>query len=241
MNRVNFKNANTKSVDQSYFKPKVNVKVKKKVENKPIEVKIPYAKLEEKYPNWWTYADFNVKETDEKVIHGKRILEQIQDQKKLFTIEIPKQIKLNSEIIVENLKDDIQVTQIQNNERSYGDRGYKCWHSHNKYTLNNCVIKISDNVGGCGVQQLYFWGSNANDKDIPKLLDYILDNLDKGVGIILCQVGSMFYKSLFCKTIEKLGFKYYEEYENHQHGHGDTGRLYTLIIKKNEKNKRVTE
>ena len=208
MNRVNFKNINTKSVDQSYFKPKVNVKVKKKVENKLFEVKTPYTKLEEKYPNWWTHAGFNVKETNEKAIHGKGILEQIQDQKEFSKIEIPKEMKFNSEIIVKNLKDVVQVTQIQNNERRYEDRGYKCWHSHNKYTLNDCVIKISDNAGGCSVQQLYYWGHNANNENIPKLLDYILDNLDKGVGVILCQVGSMFYKSLFCKTIEKLGFKY---------------------------------
>lgn len=218
MNRINFKNINTKSVDQSYFKPKVNVKVKKEVEDKP-----KYQPGNRKYEEFDRYDyDFYISyyPTENKV--ETKLGENINNLEVVTKVEKP--------------KEEITKTLIDNNKRSYQDRGYYGWHGHCKYTLNNCEIRISDNVGGCGVQQLYNWGNHANNVNIPKLLKHVLNDLSYGVGIVLCQVGSMFYESLLCKTLEELGFKYHEEYKNHQHGGRDTGRIYTLIINKNEKN-----
>lgn len=221
MNRVNFKNINTKSVDQSYFKPKVNVKIKEKSTNTT-------------YSDWWDYDKYHNNEHPENL--GKGLFGQIREQKEYTTIKISEEIKPDFEFTkvdkVEKSKDKIIRTLIANNQRSYEDKGYYGWHSHYKYVLNGCTIKISDNVGGCGVQQLYNWGSVASNSNIPKLLKYILNDLHSGVSIVLCQVGNNYYNTLFCKTLEELGFKYYEQYKNHQHGGKDTGRIYSLIINK---------
>lgn len=264
MDRVNFKNINTKSVDQSYFKPKVNVKVKKEVVEKPVEDKSILTK--NSYKQWLDYnfyKDYHAIKNKAEVKLVEEIYQQIRRRTKYTPITVPKEMKTtedftweikannnidlgeninNLEVIskVEKPKDEITKELISNNKRSYQDRGYHGWHGHFKYTLNDCKIKISDNVGGCSVQQLYDWGGNSNNSNIPELLKHVLNDLNYGVGIVLCQVGSNYYKSLFCKTLEELGFKYYEEYKNHQHGGTDTGRIYSLIINKNEENKRVT-
>jgi len=281
MNRVNFKNINTKSIDQSYFKPKVNVKVKKEIEEKSVEVKTKYQKFShEQLDNYWYLKD--------RVI-GEGLYQQIRQRAKYTPYDIPEEMKPNSKLTkkdvedilnetfydegklgtiyrdkyevepgefskidnivdrniieskIEKPKEKIIKTFIDNENRKYNDRGYHGWHGHCKYELNNSTIKLSDNVGGCGVQQLYGWGDYKNTSEIPKLLDYILNDLHYGVSMIMCQIGSDYYDTLFCKTIEKLGFKYHEEYINYQHGGRDTGRIYTLIINKNDKNKRITE
>lgn len=247
MNRVNFKNVNTKSVDQSYFKPKV--KISKEVENIVENRKI--FKRERSFTVYMTgqaQDQFNnaVKNLINEKYNPYDIPEKIKPTED-FTWEIKANNNLEENINnlevatkVEKVEDEIVKTLIDNDKRSYQDRGYNGWHGHFKYTLNGCKIKISDNVGGCSVQQLYDWGNYSNNSNIPKLLKHVLNDLNYGVGIVLCQVGSMFYKSLFCKTLEELGFKYHEEYKNHQHGGRDTGRIYSLIINKNEENKRVT-
>ena len=122
---------------------------------------------------------------------------------------------------------------INNDNRKWNTiAGYYSWHQHASYKLNNATINITDNVGGCGVQQLYGWGNSYNNSENEELLKYVMNDLHHGVGIVLCQVGSDFYNSKFCKALEKFGFKYNEEYVNHQHSNGDTGRIYTLIIEK---------
>lgn len=254
MNRVNFKNINTKSVDQSYFKPKINVKVKKEIKEE-FEDKPKYRNFdfEDKIKNWMQYDDYI----------GNGIYQQIRQRTKYTPVKIPEEMKPTEDFTweiqgnnnnlgenindlevvtkVEKSKEEITKTFISNDNRKYDDRGYHGWHGHCKYKLGTTSITITDNVGGCGVQQLYGWGSSGNSSKIPKILDYILEDLNHGVGIILCQVGSDYYNTLFCQTIEKLGFKYHEEYINYQHAGRDTGRIYTLIIDKNEKNKGVTE
>lgn len=257
MNRVNFKNINTKSVDQSYFKPKVNVKVKKEVEEKSTETKSKYQKFDIERFNGIIYDDIGIN-IDKPL--GMGIYQQIRQKDKYTKVRIIGEIKPNCEISEEKLtnicqeiylktekiekpKEEITKTSIANDKRHYSDYGFSGWHCHCKYSLNGSSIKLTDNVGGCGVQQLYGWAGYCDSPHINKLLDHVLSDLNYGTSILLCQVGSGYYNTRFCKKLEELGFKYHEEYKNHQHGGRDTGRIYSLIItkKSEENNKEVVE
>jgi hypothetical protein len=153
-------------------------------------------------------------------------------KKKVVTKDnTPKKINLN-----------ITVKNIMKKDSPY-ERGFYGWQSLKSYSLDslrknwmgeeekaNINLKITDNVGGCGVQQIYNWGNFADDPKIENCLVYLLNDLHYGTGIILCQVGSKYYDSFFVKCLEQHGFKYHEEYHNYYHGNGDRGRIYTKLI-----------
>jgi len=206
MNRINFKVKNFKPFIQPEPKPKV-VKVKK---DNSQYYKPNTEKARGKEPAFHTYEpaiDFTWMNYD---ITGYK----------------------TKPVIKEPKKGEINVRQIQNGSQKYNEKGRNDFHSHNEYTLNNCSVKISDNVGGCGVQQFYAWTKGYSEQDNKKILEYILANLHYGTGIILCQVGMTYFEHPFVKALESVGFKYHEEYINHYH-HGEyKGRIYSLIIVK---------
>lgn len=142
--------------------------------------------------------------------------------------------------INEHLKRVVNNTKFSIEHDPKYSKGFSNWHQHVKYTLSYddkslVSIVISDNLGGCGVQQLFQWADSGSQKDFKhwdQLLKYVLKNLHVGVGLVMCQVGSAFYNSNFTKALENNGFIYHDEYINHQHGDGDTGRMYMKYIKK---------
>lgn len=142
--------------------------------------------------------------------------------------------------INEHLKRVISNTKISVERDPKYSKGFSNWHQHVRYILSHneqqlVSINISDNLGGCGIQQLFQWADNGSQKEFKywdELLKYILKDLHEGVGLVMCQVGSSFYNSNFTKALENNGFIYHDEYINHQHGNGDTGRMYMKYIKK---------
>lgn len=142
--------------------------------------------------------------------------------------------------INEHLKEVINNTKFSIEHDPKYSKGFSNWHKHIRYILSNndqklVSINISDNLGGCGVQQLFQWADSGSQKDFKhwdELLKYVLNDLHIGVGLVMCQVGSHFYNSNFTKALENNGFIYHDEYINHQHGNVDTGRMYMKYIKK---------
>lgn len=143
--------------------------------------------------------------------------------------------------INEHLKRVISNTKISVERDPKYSKGFSNWHQHVRYILSNddqklVSINISDNLGGCGVQQLFKWSNNGDSqkdfKHWDELLKYVLNDLDRGVGLVMCQVGLAFYNSNFTKALENNEFIYHDEYINYQHGNGDTGRMYMKYIKK---------
>lgn len=169
------------------------------------------------------------------IVAGKGIREQIQEEHIIKfaqpvlgnpcgEIPLPKEMK--------NKEPEYEIT-YENNPEGYHHKGLNHWHRYRKYkSTKNTSIIISDNLGGCGIQQLYNWSNYNNNNDWDEVIKYILNDLHHGVGIILCQVGKDFYNSKFVKALENNGFESSIEYDNHQHGGDYTGRLYTKLIKK---------
>lgn len=110
------------------------------------------------------------------------------------------------------------------------DNGFTIWHSHKEYKLNNTKIKITDSVGGCGMQQLYGWYGYENNSEIKDLVKYAMNNLHNGTSCVICQVGSDFYASMITSALEDYGFFISKEYKNLQHMSDDTQRLYMYIV-----------
>lgn len=130
---------------------------------------------------------------------------------------------------------DITIRTISNEDRKYSEYGHVNHHSHKEYKLvekyKSTSIKITDNVGGCGVQQLYNWYNSENNKNIELVLNKVLKDVEYGVGLIMCQVGQDFFDSLFVKALVNSGFTY-SSYINYQHGKEYEGRMYMLKIEK---------
>jgi len=114
-------------------------------------------------------------------------------------------------------------------------RGFTVWHEFSKYVNveTGTSITITDSVGGCGVQHLYNWADYANCIDIGDVLKYIIKNLNKGVGLLTCQIGQNYYKTAIVKALIENGFESYE-YDNFQHAQDGSykGNFYMLKIKR---------
>jgi len=243
MNRINFKVENFKPFNQS--KPKVK-KIKTVVqqdcnydwpimETKTVEQPgIKHETIELKVDKKWN--DFGYDEFyDRLLMYGTGIREQIKEHKEYKTIDLPIEKKIVEKPKIEIKEEDIIVRDISNDSRKYTEFGHSYWHNHSEFSLltdqGTASIKISDNVGGCGVQQLYNWVNSANNNNIEFLLKKIINSLKYGVGLVMCQVGQDYFNTLFVKGLTNCGFTYIS-YINYEHGKSYEARMYMLKIEK---------
>lgn len=133
------------------------------------------------------------------------------------------------------LINSVEVKNIDKATAEYRHKnGFRGWHCHKSYTLNNSSVSITDSIGGCGMQQIYGWyDGNYNREDIRCCLYRLMQDVHNGVSCIICQVGNVGYNTVLTETLEELGFEITKEYVNRQHRNDDTQRLYTLIIEPN--------
>lgn len=108
--------------------------------------------------NWLSYDDF----LGYGASYDRRFMSDTSNKEKV--IEKPK---------IEIKEENIIVRDISNHSRKYTEFGHSHWHNHSEFSLltyqGTASIKISDNVGGCGVQQLYSWLGSANNENIEFL------------------------------------------------------------------------
>lgn len=226
MNRINFKVKNYKPFNQP--EPKVK-KVKTDnefnweiMDKKPVEQPgIKHEKFKVNVNNnWLSYDDYlgYGASYDRRLMFGTSSKEKV--------VEKPK---------IEIKEENIIVRDISNDSRKYTEFGHSYWHNHSEFSLltdqGRASIKISDNVGGCGVQQLYNWVGSANNENIEFLLKKIINSLKYGVGLVMCQVGQDYFNTLFVKALTNCGFTY-SSYINYEHGKTYEGRMYMLKIEK---------
>ncbi len=227
MNRINFKVKNFKPFNQP--EPKVK-KIKTVVqqdcnydwpimETKTVEQPgIKHETFKGNVDKNWSFDD------DYGASYGRRLMFGTSSKEKV--VEKPK---------IEIKEENIIVRDISNDSRKYTEFGHSYWHNHSEFSLltdqGTASIKISDNVGGCGVQQLYNWSGSAKNENIEFLLKKIINSLKYGVGLVMCQVGQDYFNTLFVKALTNCGFTY-SSYINYEHGKEYEGRMYMLKIEK---------
>ncbi len=233
MNRVNFKVQNFKQPIAGFPKPKSwkEKNVEEFVKKEP-----------NKNPDWtkyYEYAEYGVKV---EMLLGKGIFGQIRDKGEntiTGTVKnIPKDLQIieNSEKVksTKKPKDPDKIEIVYNPEGYRNTHGFNMYHGHKSYRLNGYNIDISDNLGGCGVQQLYNWINSVNNENISVILKEIIKTLHDGVGMVMCQLGQDYFHTEMEKALTNEGF-IYTEYNNWQHGSNYKQRMYMLTIKEQKK------
>lgn len=132
---------------------------------------------------------------------------------------------------VEKILDKIEVI---NEPNTYKDKkGFKIYHSHQKFIKHNQELCVTDSIGGCGMQQFYGWSSNSNYEISVELINYYLKHKPYGVGLVICQLGQDYFNNPFEKALITCGFKVSDEYSNYQHDSRGTykQRVYSLQTK----------
>jgi len=132
-----------------------------------------------------------------------------------------------------------EITIVRNPDSYKHKKAFTNWHQHRSYVYNdpqrgNQELSISDSVGGCGMQQLYGWTSIYDKEVALKLINFMLDDLHNGVGLIICQLGKEYFKDPFEQALIECGFECQIKYKNWMHG--DDGKykqkVYMKVIDK---------
>lgn len=210
MNRVNFKN--NKSNQLHHLTPyRKNTVVKTKVKNN-YEAKIE--EIIEKEDVYW-----------ERLRNAQ--FRQKPPTVKIDTLKKHETIKAK---VITNFKPQAEIKVI-NKPSGYTDNyGFVVYHSHVRYKLENDTFAVSDSIGGCGMQQIYGWARNSSFENSKRLLQNYLEKKDNGVGLIICQLGQMYFNSVFEQALISCGFTESIIYANLQHGSdGDyKQKIYTF-------------
>jgi len=109
----------------------------------------------------------------------------------------------------------------------------------NWYVDDILAFTTATGMGGCGMVEMYGWvrdriSYTQYDALIKDLLNRVTGETTTAfvvldVGRIICQVGSVFYNTLFTKALEANGFTYTEA-PNPRHLGKHTQRLYQWIL-----------
>lgn len=132
---------------------------------------------------------------------------------------------------------EILKTKVESKGYTY-NRGMYCWHEHASFKDASGQIHgeliISDCAGGCGMQQLYGWSGVSSTELANALVKKAIETLEKGVGLVICQVGQPYYNGAIAKALESNGFVILSELPNYRHCAKGTykQRLYGLTIKR---------
>ncbi len=229
MKRINFKQLNHQQPPIPY------VKVKKEIEPKEVKTEYKWCNIEALDYYQRKYDDEELVEIKKPLI--KYDLEDLDYPNNHLKITLKDENIPKTKIVEKVIKEDSSKVIKELNPKGYHRQGFSHWHQYASYKLNGAKLIITDNFGGCSVQQLYEWGNSCDNENNDELIDYVLKDLSHSTGLLLCQVGCRYYGSNFVKALEKYGFTSIVEYKNHQHGGVDTGRLYSLVIeKKSERN-----
>lgn len=135
---------------------------------------------------------------------------------------------------IKEMSDNIEI--IDNPTGYLHKEGFYLYHSHKTFKKENQQLSVTDSIGGCGMQQFYSWTSIEDTQTAIELINTYLNTKDRGVGLIICQLGQNYFGKAFEKALIHHEFKISEEYSNFRHRLDGTykQRVYSLHLKHNK-------